>query len=142
MRQEHRRCFCLGEIRRISGNYIHCLICINIKCVNNQQCIRIFNTFPMSPNPFFQEYLGFIFAIGDSIKGKKIRDLNVEELDKQSVVVGIINVLGELDKWVSEIPPVEQQQRFGNKAFREWHKRLEEVSTRIYNSLKYQGTTK
>ena len=76
---------------------------------------------------FLQEYLGFIFAVGDTIKGKKIRDIKVDKHDEESVVVGLINLFEELDKWISEIPLVEQQQRFGNKAFREWHDRLKEV---------------
>ena len=70
--------------------------------------------------------MGFIFAVGDTIKGKKIRDIKVDKHD-ESVVVGLINLFEELDKWISEIPLVEQQQRFGNKAFREWHDRLKEV---------------
>ena len=65
----------------------------------------------------------------------------MEELDKKSGVVGIINLLGELDKWVSEFPPIDQQQRFGNKSFREWHKRLEEVGILIDITLYYHGTT-
>ena len=81
--------------------------------------------------------MGFIFAIGDAIKGKKIRDVKVEELDKQSVLVGIINLLEELDKWVTEFPPAEQQQRFGNKAFRDWHERLEQVSTVKFRANAY-----
>ena len=76
----------------------------------------------------FKEYLGFIFAIGDAIRGKKIRDVNLNELDSQSVVVGLISLIDELEKWADETPPVEQQQRFGNKAFRDWHKKLSEVS--------------
>jgi hypothetical protein len=32
-----------------------------------------------------------------------------------------------LDSWIDEIPALETPQRFGNLAFREWGKRLEEV---------------
>ena len=105
-----------------SDNNYHHEYKIPTKCVKNMEDVSIWEK-----SEAYQEYLGFIFVIGDSIKGKKIRDLNVEELDKEGVVVGILNVLGELDKWISEIPAVEQQQRFGNKAFREWHNRLEKV---------------
>ena len=78
----------------------------------------------------FQEYLGFIFAIGDAIRGITIRDIKVEELDPQDVAFGLINLIETLGNWVDEIPPAEQQQRFGNKSFREWHKRMSEVSNR------------
>ena len=77
---------------------------------------------------FCQEYLGFIFAIGDAIKGKKIRDVRISDISNDSVVKGLIKILDVLDSWINEIPPVEQQQRFGNKAFRDWHIRLETVT--------------
>ena len=43
------------------------------------------------------------------------------------VITGLLGLLDELDKWIDEIPPVEQQQRFGNKAFKDWHSKLEQV---------------
>ena len=36
-------------------------------------------------------------------------------------------MLATLDKWIDEIPPVDQPQRFGNKAYRTWFSRVEEV---------------
>jgi hypothetical protein len=38
-------------------------------------------------------------------------------------------MLQTLDSWIEEIPALETPQRFGNLAFREWGKRLEEVGT-------------
>ena len=38
-----------------------------------------------------------------------------------------VNMLETLDKWIDEIPPTDQPQRFGNKAYRTWFARLEEV---------------
>ena len=72
--------------------------------------------------------MGFIFAIGDAIKGIKIRDVTEEVIQSHYVISRIFNLLKELETYVDEIPPAEQQQRFGNKAFRDWHKRLTEVS--------------
>lgn len=37
-------------------------------------------------------------------------------------------MLDQLDAWVDEIPLDTGVQRFGNKAFRKWGERLEEVS--------------
>ena len=71
--------------------------------------------------------MGFIFAIGDAIKGITIRDIKVEDLDPKDVAVGLVNLIETLSNWVDEIPPAEQQQRFGNKAFKDWHSRLEQV---------------
>ena len=42
----------------------------------------------------------------------------------------LLSVLDKMDTWIGEIPPIEQPQRFGNKAFRDWFKRLEEVEYR------------
>ena len=39
----------------------------------------------------------------------------------------MLKVLEVLDSWIDQIPLAEQQQRFGNKAFRDWHLRLEQV---------------
>ena len=40
----------------------------------------------------------------------------------------MLELLDELDRWIIEIPPLETPQRFGNLAFRQWGKRLEEVT--------------
>ena len=39
----------------------------------------------------------------------------------------LIAMLETMDNWIDEIPPVDQPQRFGNKAFRTWCSKLEEV---------------
>jgi len=36
-------------------------------------------------------------------------------------------MLETMDTWIDEIPPIDQPQRFGNKAFRTWCGKLEEV---------------
>ena len=51
----------------------------------------------------------------------------VSEISEGSLVKGMLKVLEILDSWIDEIPLAEQQQRFGNKAFRDWHLRLEQV---------------
>lgn len=39
----------------------------------------------------------------------------------------LLQILDTLDQWTVEIEPIDQPQRFGNAAFRDWHKRLCEV---------------
>ena len=81
----------------------------------------------------YTEYLGFVSAIGEAVKGKRIRDgggcsSGDDDLQREGETTKkAIEVISRLGLWVEQIPPVEQQQRFGNKAFREWHKKLEEV---------------
>ncbi|BFZ05660.1 hypothetical protein BsWGS_08699 [Bradybaena similaris] len=70
----------------------------------------------------YADLLGFILALNDAIKNKKIRD----QYPVSSCVDKLYGLLEVLDKWVDEIPPIDQPQRFGNKAFRAWFGRLRE----------------
>lgn len=45
------------------------------KCVKSALDIPIWER-----SDAYQEYLGFIFAIGDAIKGKKIRDVKIDNM--------------------------------------------------------------
>ena len=38
-----------------------------------------------------------------------------------------------LDKWIDEIPPIQQPQRFGNKAFKTWYLKVQEVSKFLFD---------
>lgn len=40
---------------------------------------------------------------------------------------GLMQLLDTLDSWIKEFPPVDQPQRFGNKAFRSWFAKMKEV---------------
>jgi len=44
------------------------------------------------------------------------------------VTENLLNLLDIMKKWISEIPPISQPQRFGNKAYRTWFQRVHEVS--------------
>lgn len=48
----------------------------------------------------------------------------------------MIELLETLDKWIGEIPPIEQPQRFGNKAFRTFYSKLKDVRILIREYLK------
>lgn len=71
------------------------------------------------------EYLGFILALNKSIEGKSL-DFGCEQ---SPAVKNILTMLDNLDEWITQIPPTEQPQRFGNKSFRTWHTRLREKGT-------------
>ena len=70
-----------------------------------------------------QEYLGFIMALNEAVQGKA---LNVE-CPQSLAVIKTIQMLDKFDEWITQIPPTEQPQRFGNKSFRIWHEKLLEV---------------
>ena len=44
----------------------------------------------------------------------------------------VVNMLDQLDEWIEDIPLHTSPQRFGNRAFRDWGQRLEEVSSARY----------
>ncbi|CAH1175715.1 unnamed protein product [Phaedon cochleariae] len=67
------------------------------------------------------EYLGFIYAVNDAVKGKSNAQggTNVSEgINK------VLQLLDQLSQWVDDIPAIQQPQRFGNIAFREWYNKL------------------
>ncbi|KAG7196659.1 hypothetical protein KM043_015996 [Ampulex compressa] len=68
------------------------------------------------------EYLGFILALNEAVQGKA---LNVK-CSETPVITNIIKMLEKFDDWITQIPPTEQPQRFGNKSFRTWHERLQQ----------------
>lgn len=39
----------------------------------------------------------------------------------------LVALLNTLDRWIDETPPVDQPSRFGNKAYRTWYAKLDEV---------------
>ena len=55
----------------------------------------------------YQEYVGFIMAIGEAIKGKKIRD----QVPMSEVCQRLVSLIDNLTSWVEEIPPVEMSSR-------------------------------
>lgn len=75
-----------------------------------------------------QEYNGFILAINESVKGKKIP----HQKPCDDKIVKILHLLDRLDQWIDEIPPTDQPQRFGNQSFRLWYQKLKDVSLKIF----------
>lgn len=74
-------------------------------------------------NLFLQEYLGFIIAMNSEARGKSIGvDCHVSDITK-----GVLALLNKLDVLITEIPPIQQPQRFGNKAFKTWYTKVKEV---------------
>ncbi|XP_059485286.1 serine/threonine-protein phosphatase 2A activator [Neocloeon triangulifer] len=70
----------------------------------------------------YHEYVGFIYALNDAVKGKSNSSAN----PASQKVEHVLELMETLNKWIDEIPPVDQPQRFGNKAFKTWFKKLTE----------------
>ncbi|KAK7095461.1 serine/threonine-protein phosphatase 2A activator-like [Littorina saxatilis] len=72
----------------------------------------------------YHDLMGFILTLNEAVKDKKVTDdVLVSDLTKE-----ILALLDELERWIVDIPPIDQPQRFGNKAFRDWYARLTERS--------------
>ena len=69
----------------------------------------------------YQEYLGFIIAIGESVKGKQL----TEEITMSSCCRRLVDLLTILRKNIGETPSCEMQSRYGNPAYRDWFTKLE-----------------
>uniref|UniRef100_S4RDM6 Serine/threonine-protein phosphatase 2A activator n=1 Tax=Petromyzon marinus TaxID=7757 RepID=S4RDM6_PETMA len=69
----------------------------------------------------YADYMGFILTLNEAVKGKKLSS----EFKVSEAVEQLVCLLDMMDRWIEEVPPVDQPQRFGNKAFRTWCARLE-----------------
>ncbi|PFX29745.1 Serine/threonine-protein phosphatase 2A activator [Stylophora pistillata] len=75
----------------------------------------------------YSDYLGFILTLNDAVKGKTM----TVDCPSSEALEKLITMLETLDTWIDEIPPTDQPQRFGNKAFRTWCSRLDEVLSKF-----------
>lgn len=79
----------------------------------------------------FARLLWFIQALNLVAHQKK----NTSECHETESVKAVLSLLSTLDKWIDEIPPLDQPSRFGNMAFRKWIERLEKESANLIQSV-------
>ncbi|XP_039765946.1 serine/threonine-protein phosphatase 2A activator-like [Pararge aegeria] len=79
----------------------------------------------------YMEYIGFIATLNEAIKAKPLSvDCKVSEN-----ISKLVNLLEKLDKLINDFPPVEQPQRFGNTAFRDWLAKVKMNSTAMLQEV-------
>ncbi|KRZ85126.1 Serine/threonine-protein phosphatase 2A activator [Trichinella sp. T8] len=71
----------------------------------------------------YVDYMRFVRELNCSVKGLLMSDCPPANEN----VKGILEVMKILHSWIDEIPLAPETARFGNKAFRIWHSRLEEA---------------
>lgn len=86
----------------------------------------------------YYELIGFINAVSTGVQGKKISD----EVPKSAGVERVLKVIEHLNRLIDETPPVEQPQRFGNMAYRDWHKKMEGSARETLSELLGEGNIK
>lgn len=73
----------------------------------------------------------FPTAVGTALCGSSLGPLVTVSLAPstlpQQAIEKLVALLNTLDRWIDETPPVDQPSRFGNKAYRTWYAKLEEV---------------
>lgn len=85
-------------------------------------------TFPRpGAAPAYQDLMGFLCAMNDACKNTKCSD----ECHISQLTTNLVGMLDTLSQWVTETPPIEQPQRFGNKAFRTWFDKLKENAEQL-----------
>lgn len=72
----------------------------------------------------YAEISGFVKASADAIVSKKISDVT----QVSQAILKVVAFMDRLFDLVSEIPPLKQPMRFGNRAFKQFHSRLCEES--------------
>jgi serine/threonine-protein phosphatase 2A activator len=71
----------------------------------------------------FDRIVGFLLLLNQAVQGRNLD----EHIPLSPTIEAIGDVLDKLNMWVDGIPPSSGPRRFGNVAFREWMKRVEEV---------------
>ncbi|XP_030840251.1 serine/threonine-protein phosphatase 2A activator [Strongylocentrotus purpuratus] len=79
----------------------------------------------------YADYMFFVSALNDVAKGTKLTD----ECTMSTACEKVLALLEELLSWIAEIPPIDQPQRFGNKAYRTWHQKLQDNSTDLISKI-------
>jgi len=99
---------------------------IPTKKINTQTELAAFHR-----SPTYRALLGYIQKLGDKVNAIP----NSVEYSISDKVKLIIEILHEMEVWIDEIPPIPQPMRYGNKAARSWHKRLEEKATTLHERI-------
>ena len=79
----------------------------------------------------YADVLGFIFAMNEAVRDKKLRD----EYTISGPVEKISTLFDTFDTWIAEIPPIDQPQRFGNKAFKQFYDKLVADSSGLLENI-------
>ncbi len=88
------------------------------KCITSYDDVQTF-----LDSEAIYKLLYFIQCVNEACKDtKNSADAHLSDLSQR-----ILNALNELSGWIDEIPPLESPQRFGNRAFKTWIDRMEDV---------------
>jgi serine/threonine-protein phosphatase 2A activator len=79
----------------------------------------------------YAEFVNFLKNLSDSVIATKLTD----PCETSPMVDKVINILDQLSNWIDQVAPLEQAQRFGNKAFKIWLDKVKENIDQLMKSL-------
>lgn len=83
---------------------------------------NIFDLTQWQKSRAYHDLIGFINGTSSAIQGIKTTD----EMYESEMMRKLLGVFDSLEKLVEQHPPLEQPQRFGNKAYRDWAREMRE----------------
>lgn len=90
----------------------------------------------------YTEYINFIQNLNDSVKGASLDPEDVQASNLPGTIVSLLNLIKKLSGWVDEVPPIQQPQRFGNKAFKTWLTKVRENAEALIREVLPESTLK
>ncbi|XP_014259635.1 serine/threonine-protein phosphatase 2A activator-like [Cimex lectularius] len=79
----------------------------------------------------YKMYLQFILDMNNTVKGRSC----IAAYQQNPISDAILTILNTLLEWIDQIPPIQQPQRFGNKAFKIWFEKLRKESHEMFLNL-------
>ena len=111
------------ETEKIGRNWLDHKFVVPRKCIISVEDVEIFKK-----TKTFHNFMTFIQDLQKSVESKGISSTSLNiKFD------GIIKFLDILENLINEIPPLQQKMRYGNKAFRIWHERVQSVINYSYD---------
>uniref|UniRef100_A0A914DL14 Serine/threonine-protein phosphatase 2A activator n=1 Tax=Acrobeloides nanus TaxID=290746 RepID=A0A914DL14_9BILA len=105
--------------------------------VPKREILTVFDINKWYKSEAYCSYLNFLKRINNSVRGLP----STSDVEISTNVQQLINVLQTLDVWIEDFPPEDMgDQRFGNKAYRNWYARLEERAEELIKDILTQET--
>lgn len=83
----------------------------------------------------FKDLIDILMALNASVKGKKLTD----KLEISENTLKLLTMLQKLSDVVDQVPPIDQPQRFGNKAFKTWYERIQNSADELLRESLPEG---
>uniref|UniRef100_A0A0N4ZQ22 Serine/threonine-protein phosphatase 2A activator n=1 Tax=Parastrongyloides trichosuri TaxID=131310 RepID=A0A0N4ZQ22_PARTI len=98
-----------------------------------REITKIFDVGKWHTSKAYKNYMDQLKRLNNAVKRTSTEDVNIQISEN---VQHIIDMLFAIEDWINEFPPENMElQRFGNKAFRQWHEKLKDNADRILSEI-------